>query len=248
MPHWLHKFFGEVIGPIIFNKEGRILCRPAIFNGMSKPFSSPTFWIHPPEPVASLSSHRFDPPALYRPRIFLWLPHFFVQELRCPKCRTGILEKNGAYLPRRVIDIEDSFYVVSWSYYCRKGCQSHFRGWNPHLLASLPPYLRLAFPAVLSRKSGLSHRVISQLRVGNQHKMGPSGVRSVLFEMHTHRFNVLQVQYAEAVFELVRGRQEMVSLAQPFLHAYISSPIPTFGDFSDPEKYAGFVPSEFYLA
>jgi len=40
----------------------------------------------------------------------------------------------------------------------------------------------------------------------------------------------------------------MVSLAQPSLHAYISSPIPMFGDFSDSEKYAGFVPSEFYLA
>jgi len=42
------------------------------------------------------------------------------------------------------------------------------------LLNSLPRYLQLAFPAVLSRKSELSHRVIDQLCVGNQHKMGPA--------------------------------------------------------------------------
>jgi len=52
-------------------------------------------------------------------------------------------------------------------------------------LACLPPYLQLAFPAVLLQKSGLSHQVISQLWVGNQHKMGPSGICSLLFEMHT---------------------------------------------------------------
>ena len=39
-----------------------------------------------------------------------------------------------------------------------------------------------------------------------------------------------------------------ISTLSPSLHSYLSSPIPAFGDFSDPEKYAGFVPSEFYLA
>jgi hypothetical protein len=70
-------------------------------------------------------------------------------------------------------------------------------------LNSLPAWLHLSFPAVLSRKSGLSRNVISQLRVGNQHKMGPTGVRSLLLEMHTMRFNILQVQYMEALFEQV---------------------------------------------
>ena len=245
MSDWLYRFFCDVVSPLLFTKDGKHLSPPQIFgkNG-SKPA---TFWIQPPEPVVSLTSHQFDPTILYRPRVFLWLPHFLVKDLMCPNCKKQILEKNGACPPRRIVDIEDSFYVVTWTYYCRKGCQSHFRGWTPSLLDSLPPYLRLAFPAVLSRRSGLSHRVLTQLRVGNQHKMGPSGVRSLLFELHTHRFNVLQAQYVEAVFEVVRGRQEMVDSSQQSLHAYISSSVPPFGDFSDVDKYAGFVPSENYL-
>ena len=60
---------------------------------MSKPFSSPTFWIHPPEPVASLSSHQFDPPALYRPRIFPWLPHFLCKNSDVQNIGQGYLRR-----------------------------------------------------------------------------------------------------------------------------------------------------------
>ena len=247
MPNWLYNFFHDIVSPLLFTKDGKHLSPPQIFSKNGKPFLPATFWIQPPEPVISLSSHQFDPSILYRPRVFLWLPHFMVKDLMCPNCKKQILEKNGACPPRRIVDIEDSFYIVTWAYYCRNGCQSHFRGWTPSLLDSLPPYLRLAFPAVLSRKSGLSHRVLAQLRVGNQHKMGPSGVRSLLLELHTHRFNVLQAQYVEAVFEVVRGRQEMVDSSQQSLHAYISNTVPSFGDFGDVDKYAGFVPAESYL-
>jgi hypothetical protein len=113
----------------------------------------------------------------------------------------------------------------------------------------LPAYLQLAFPAMLSRKGGLSKRVVSQLRVGNQHKMGPSGIQSLLYEMHTLRFNTLQAQYYEAMFELTRGRQIAESDgSQPSLHSFIRQHFPAFGNFSDPQRYAGFVPSEYYLA
>jgi len=51
--------------------------------------------------------------------------------------------------------------------------------------SSDPFHLHLAFPAILSHKGGLSRNVMTQLHVGNQHKMGPRGVRSLLIEMHT---------------------------------------------------------------
>jgi len=67
--------------------------------------------------------------------------------------------------------------------------------------------------------------------------------------MHTLRFSILQAQYAEAVFDLVRGRQLADSHGtQLNLHAYLSTHFPAFGNFSDPQCYAGFVPSERYLA
>jgi hypothetical protein len=109
--------------------------------------------------------------------------------------------------------------------------------------------LRLAFPAMLSRKGGLSRRVVSQLRVGNQHKMGPSGVQSLLYEMHTLRFSTLQAQYHEAIFELIRGHQlAELNGSQPSLYSYMPQNYPNFGNWSDPQGNAGAVPSKYYLA
>ena len=147
---------------------------------------------------------------------------------------------------RRITDEDDCFYIVTWRYYCRKGCKSTFRGWNQLILNSLRPYLHLAFPAVLSHKGGLLKTVVTLLHVNNQHKMGPSGVRSLLFE---RLFNTLQLQYAEAVFELVRGHQMEINKSQSTPHSYLATKkLPSFGNFSDQDGYAGFVPSEHYLA
>ncbi|KAJ3966346.1 hypothetical protein EV361DRAFT_1014032 [Lentinula raphanica] len=66
------------------------------------------------------------------------------------------LEKNGALRPRRIVDIEDCYYIVAWAYYCRSGCRHYFSGWSRKFIVSLPPFLWLAFPAMLSHKGGLS--------------------------------------------------------------------------------------------
>ncbi|KAK6981230.1 hypothetical protein R3P38DRAFT_2808326 [Favolaschia claudopus] len=210
--------------------------------------SPPSLWIHPIDPIFLLARAVFRPTVLYRPRVFLWLPHFFVAKLCCPSCGKT-LEKNGALPPRRITDLEDSFYIISWAYYCRKGCKSYFCGWSRKLLDSLPPFLRLAFPAVLSRKGGISHSVLSILRVGNQHKMGPSGVRSLLCENHTLRFSTLQAQYLEAIFAHTHERaQKHQPNDQTSITDYVTDQIPNFGDFGDYTGFSGFVPSERYLS
>ncbi|KAJ7706754.1 hypothetical protein B0H17DRAFT_1125592 [Mycena rosella] len=88
------------------------------------------------------------------------------------------------------------------------------------LLTSIPT------AGVPSSKSGLSRNILTILRVGNQHKMGPSGVHTLLCENRPLWFSILQVQYLEAAFEQIPG----------------------FGDFRDVAGYCGFVPSERYLA
>ena len=181
----------------------------------------------------------------------MWLPHFLVSQLKCPTLGcTKVLEKNGALKPRRITDIEDSFWIVSWQYYCREGCKKSFRGWSKQLMGSLPAFLRLAFPAVLSRKQGLSNRLLTQLRVTNQHKMGPAGVRGLLLELHTKCFNIILNQYLEAIFLRVcihEGGDSQNSVT-PSLNAHFElSKFPPFGNFGDLDQYAGFVPTEFYL-
>ncbi|KAJ7624250.1 hypothetical protein DFH06DRAFT_1445903 [Mycena polygramma] len=245
MSDCLYQYFATTIQPLIFRKKGTHLAEPKCYVD-----DRPSFWVNPPDPVFTLSRHRLDPILLYRPRVFLWLPHFFVTKLLCPKCGKK-LEKNGAVAPRRVTDLEDSFYIVTWAYYCREGCQAYFHGWNQRLLRSLPAFLRLTFPAVLSHQSGLSHNVLDVLRVGNQHKMGPSGVRSLLLEMHTRRFNVLQLQYLETIFEQQRGLPAEDSTDTHTLYNYMprsEKTLPSFGGFDDPQGYGGFVPSEHYLS
>jgi hypothetical protein len=251
MPDWLYRYFGETIKPLITAKDAndsRRLAPPLSFTE-DKPHAPATMWIHPPDAVFHLSrtSTQLDPTTLYRPLVFLWLPHFFVAQLHCPNCKTGVLQKNGALCPRRIVDVHDNFYLVSWAYYCRDGCRHHYAGWSTEILESLPHYLRLAFPAILSYKGGLSRNVMIQLRVGNQHKMGPRGMRALLIEMHTMRFNVLQLQYLEAVFERISG-QELGGATQSTLHSFMSATTPDFGDFGDHHRYAGFVPTDRYLS
>ncbi|KAJ7088237.1 hypothetical protein C8R43DRAFT_1142287 [Mycena crocata] len=243
MAEWEYNYICTTVGPIILKMDGRSRAKPPIFDG-----PNPTLCVQPPDPLLSLLAHRSDPTVLFRRPIRLWLPHFWVDKLLCPRCRE-VLEKNGAITPRRITDIEEDWYLVTWSYYCRnKSCKSYYHGWSSKLLSSLPPYVQLAFPAVLSRKGGLSRRVLTLLRGANQHKMGPTGVRSLLLEMHTLRFNTLQLQYLESIFELEYGRQSgEAGQVQTTLHAFDSTRFPSFGDFGTPDKFNGSIPSVPYL-
>lgn len=248
MPEWLLDYFEE-IGLEIMKKEGRNLAMPSCFS-KAGPLSLPSLWITPPDPIFLLSENQFKPRLLYRPRVFLWLLHFFVKVLICPDCKKCGLEKNGALPPRRITDLEDNFYIITWSYYCRKGCGHYFAGWSPRLLASLPRQLQLAFPAVLSHRGGLSYNVVKLLRTSNQHKMGPSGVRSLLMELHTRRYNRILLQYLETVFSVVRNQEEAdQARTGRSLDSFVTAGrvVADFGDFWDPNGYAGWVPSERYL-
>ncbi|KAJ2920858.1 hypothetical protein H1R20_g16236, partial [Candolleomyces eurysporus] len=250
MPDWLYQFFGRVIKPMISRRKKNSLDRPPSYE-TGRAHAPASFWVMPPDPAFMLARREFNIKNYYQPRVYLWLPHFFAAEhkLTCPNCKAETLEKNGPTPPRRVVDINDNFWIVTWQYYCRKGCKSYFSGWSTKLLETLPRYLRLSFPAVLSRRGGLSHNVITLLRVANQHKMGPSGVRALLVEQHTLRYNQILLQYLEAVLEVVQGSENHGDgSSQPSIHAYLGLLVSDFGDFWDSQKFGGFVPTDSYLA
>ena len=97
MPDWFYAYFGEVMKPLITMKEDRHLAAPPSFTARDTARSN--FWINPLKPAILLSRRRFEPTALYRPRIFLWLPHFLVEILYCPTCKMVVLEKKGVIRP-----------------------------------------------------------------------------------------------------------------------------------------------------
>lgn len=232
-------YFGKVIRPLITHADGkrrRAICPP--------PYEAPqpSMWVLPPDPAFVLAKKIFDPVILWAPRVFLFIPHFFC-EVRSPCCN-GPAEKGGPTAPRCITDVEDNFFIVTWEYRCRK-CKRSWTGSSPELMAALPRWLQLAFPADLSCRAGLSKSVITHLRVANQHKMGPAGVRAMLVEQHTLRHNRLHLQYLETALEVYRGNKAgQTTIEASFA---LNMTIPEFGHFGDPKRYNGSVPSESYL-
>ena len=96
-------------------------------------------------------------------------------------------------------------------------------GWSRVLIESLLRWLRHSFPEILSHKGGLSNEVMGVLRVGNQHKMGPSGVHALLIELHTTRFSKLQAQYLKSIFEVVNSHESANKASQETLHHFLMS-------------------------
>jgi hypothetical protein len=90
--------------------------------------------------------------------------------------------------------------MVTWRYKCT-GCLRHFQGWSSSLIGTLPRSIQAVFPAVLSYRSGMSHALAQTLRVCYQHKMGAAGVKALLLELHTRRFDRLCLQYLETILE-----------------------------------------------
>ncbi|KAJ3522150.1 hypothetical protein NMY22_g12013 [Coprinellus aureogranulatus] len=250
MPEWLQQWFAEVLGPALSPKDGKALPTPTCYL-RSDSVTSPTLWIDPPDPILARSQTKLSPNVLRRPRILLWLTHCFAPDgiLKCPRCE-GKLEKNGMLSPRRITDLEDNFYLVSWGYYCRSGCKAHFPGWGKELLDSkfLSPRVRLGFPVQLSHRGGVTKRVLRTMRVCSQHKMGPTGMRALLMEHHTHRFDRIRLQYLESVYRIENGFEaNQGSGSQSRLTSHMKLVTADFGNFWDKDGYAGYVPSERYL-
>ncbi|KAK4699673.1 hypothetical protein P7C70_g6585, partial [Phenoliferia sp. Uapishka_3] len=253
MATWCYDYLITVIHPLVTKRVGTTRAFKCPDQLLRSPKNGPpSFWVSPPDPTFALLKIKSDfaPTTLWQPRVYLWLPHFLVDCLACPRCGNA-LDKNGLLPPRRITDVNDHFYIVSWQYYCRRvGCKRTYRGWSPELLSSLPGHIRLAFPAVISRKRGLSLPLMTLLRVGNQHKMGPAGVRSLLVENHTLKFNQLQLQYLEAILEAVETaaqREGDEKSRQTSVPDYFRITYKPFGSFSDREGYNGEVPSDRYL-
>jgi len=181
------------------------------------------------------------PAQLYNPRFFYWDPDILVEGgLKCPNCRTA-LRRHGFTRPRRVVDLENCFYMIGQRHLCPQ-CRhpktnAHsltFNSWDPRILAMLPPALVAEFPAQLSHRSAISTDVFGLMRTCFNYGVGSKQFSHILLVLHHRYFSQIHVQYLDG---LLTRRDN----ADP------TTTYEVFSDFSDPAGYGGFVPSSSWL-
>ncbi|KAG2206553.1 hypothetical protein INT47_008570 [Mucor saturninus] len=202
-----------------------------------------TFWAHRKNPYFILDSNNKDQGYLYTPRVFLYLPHYLVRDLTCPTCeaKIGVKGFNKKPIARRIIDLNDCFYLMTTRYKCRKKDVKHtFDGCNPALIRQLPLHLQAEFPVVLSHRSGLSKMLFKLMRPLFQHGIGPHRMSKVLRVMHTEKYDELQLQYYTTLDHDAQS-PSVLSMLQ-------SRQYPEFSQFKDKMQYNGYVPSANYIS
>jgi len=184
----------------------------------------------------------------HQPQYFVWLPHLLVDRIPCPACKEakrGSANKPAVYLqkhgfvdsPRRVVDVDRSIFIIGYRYRCgHKGCRKNYQSWSPSILAVLPDVISDQFTFRLTYRAGLTDRLAMLLREFSRGGVGPRIFTTVVQALHYRCFDHLRCQFLEMVADHSVG-----SLGDCW-----TSKKP-FGEFSDREGYAGYVPSSGYF-
>ncbi|KAJ7194292.1 hypothetical protein GGX14DRAFT_378125 [Mycena pura] len=233
-PDWLKKQF-EDIRTELAQDLGSTTSR-------SRHYSAGTFWIRPKAPWFLLNRANLTPSSIFAAEFFLWDPLIILGtsfNLRCPnaECTHRLTRYGFVDRPRRVVDLDSSFWLIGYNYGCRKtagGCGLRLRSWDKRVLDQLPPELAAEFPAHLTWRSGLSTRAFGVVRSCFQHGMGSAEVSDLFRMQHLRRYDELRLQYLRTKYkQMLLGSQDY-------------EPFPAFQDRSTC-GYHGFTPSGQWL-
>ena len=195
-----------------------------------------TFWA-PRQNPAFLHPNEVSPKHLYSPRFFLWDPMSLQSVIPCPNCKSNLIQHGIHHLPRQIVDMFDCYWMVGSRYKC-SNCKDHgqqytFVSWDHRILASLPQWLSLAFPAVLTHRSGMDRQLFKHMKLCFHSGTGAKQFSDHLRVAHKEHFDELYLQYLSLIEKgLVFHRMQKKSF-------------PNFGAFDS--DYAGFVPSVQWL-
>ena len=236
LPDWLHKAFETRLveaSPAFRNNEGL----PRLY------FENQTFWFPSRSKFFMLRNEIPSPQQLHNPRFFLWDPEPLCKGIPCPNCRT-ILQRHGHIShPRRIVDVDSTFWIIGYRYRCRvcvhpksKKNTVTFRSWDSRILAVLPRALADEFPAHLSHRSGLSKTLFAWMRTCFQCGIGAKQFSDALRVQHLLKYDELYLQYLH-------------ELAFRSLNGWLGQKYETFPAFNDisPRGPHGFVPGAQWL-
>jgi hypothetical protein len=201
-----------------------------------------TFWLPHKDNFFFLNkSNKPRPTQLYNHRWFYWDPDHLVDGgLRCPNCEAH-LHRHGYTRPRRVVSLEDVFYMIGQRHRCPQ-CRHPktnersrtFNSWDPLIVSKLPPALAAEFPACMSHRNAIASSVLATMRTCFQYGMGSKQFSNCLQVLHRRRFDIIHAQYLDGILSRKSNSDSSISY-QPF------------GKFDDPKGYCGFVPSSQWL-
>jgi hypothetical protein len=109
-----------------------------------------------------------------------------------------------------------------------------FSVWHPKLLMLLPAYIRLSFPFILTKRSGILYEVVQEVVDNLVSGKSSSASESFILQRHLKRY------YSNRLIYLSRQKNQPLLLS--------SYKVDSFGSFYDLDRYNGHVPGAQYLS
>ncbi|KAF7292549.1 3'-5' exonuclease domain-containing protein [Mycena kentingensis (nom. inval.)] len=101
-------------------------------------------------------------------------------------CRHHLTRDGAVYRPRRIVDVDRTFWIIGYTYACQKnataGCGSRFRSWDKRVLERLPRPLAAEFSA---------------------HGMGAAQVADLFRMQHLRWYDELRLAYLQTKLQQV---------------------------------------------
>ncbi|KAF6742765.1 hypothetical protein DFP72DRAFT_1104354 [Ephemerocybe angulata] len=161
-----------------------------------------SFWLPYVHPFFILNATSINPEAMLIPRFLYWDPHLLVSSIRCVQggCFGSLTRHGFGEYPRRIIDLESSFYMIGARYKCNT-CNRTSMSWEDNVLEALPRSLASQLPVRLSHRSGISDCVFALMRSCFLNGVGAKQFADTLNTLHRRWHETLEVQYYQAIIE-----------------------------------------------
>ncbi|KDQ53153.1 hypothetical protein JAAARDRAFT_699398, partial [Jaapia argillacea MUCL 33604] len=210
------------------------------------------------------------PNLLYRPSIFVWLPHLLdSRPLTCqnPECRNKNNKKyplackgwNNNPVARRVVSLDRVYYVMTQRFYCQSskgGCGKSVNLYDPSILQQLDMGLASEFPAFLTHRSGIDKTLMTLVHAGMAHRVSSNAWSQILRELHdftlpdvlftaVNEFEQICIQLLLSTRALVNIKGSLMAMVRSIDDHGLCQPVIGFSDnvASDSATFMQCIPS-----
>ncbi|TEB19647.1 hypothetical protein FA13DRAFT_343031, partial [Coprinellus micaceus] len=233
MPFWLETRFKWCLEKAKDRRDGT----PRLY------WQNHTFWFPQESTWFLLQSHNPTPQLLYNPKFFLWDP-MSLKPIACPHCGTSLVRHGHIARPRRVVDLDSTYWVVGYRYRC-PSCRHHksgrhtvtFQSWDKRVLDMIGWPLAAMFSAKFTKRSGVSIPVFELMRMCFLNGMGAKQFSDTIRTLHLLNYDKLYLQYLSSQASI------------PFWARSEDFKVYTFPPYDDsgPMGPHGYVPSATYF-